>query len=146
MVRRWLIRGLTLTLLTLCVGAWVGSYCRDAYVEHSGKWNCVVAIYRGRLAIAQYPTGMLLGSGWFCGIKKLEDDWTYGDSVAVFHALGFSYRRDIIVGTSVTVPFWATSSLSGGVLWLVWRKTRPKYNGKGFPVEVAKKAEGPSVP
>ncbi len=25
MIRRWLMRGLALTLLTLCVGAWVGS-------------------------------------------------------------------------------------------------------------------------
>jgi hypothetical protein len=30
---------------------------------------------------------------------------------------------------------------SATLLWLVWRKTRPKYNGKGFPIEPTSKAE-----
>ena len=37
------------------------------------------------------------------------------------------------------VPLYFPTLLSALLLWLVWRKTRPKYNGKGFPVEVGDK-------
>jgi hypothetical protein len=36
-----------------------------------------------------------------------------------------------------TLPWWLIFSLAGAVAAFVWRKTRSKYTGKGFPVEPA---------
>jgi hypothetical protein len=37
------------------------------------------------------------------------------------------------------IPLWLPTILSAGFLGLVWRKTRPKFSGKGFPVQVGAK-------
>jgi hypothetical protein len=65
------------------------------------------------------------------------------DQSNVFHFLGFAYEpygppfRSLSF-VWVRIPLWFPTLVSGGLLWLVWRKTRPRYKpGTGFPVEPA---------
>jgi len=36
------------------------------------------------------------------------------------------------------IPLWFPTTLSAGLLWLVWRKTRQAAKGRAFPVEPSK--------
>jgi hypothetical protein len=62
-----------------------------------------------------------------------------------YHLLGFAW--DAHAGPDrwhyIMIPLWFPPLLSALLLWLVWRKTRPKSSGKGFPVEVGEKTTKP---
>ncbi len=145
MHRRWIIRSLALALLTLCVTAWMGSYWLDVEAE----WYIDLDVFRAHLE---------------CGRMVIEHDTRAEDYVMPrctahigvhgkpfrFHYgymrwqfLGFGYDPSRIRFSkgddnwSAAAPLWFPTLLSALLLWLIWRKTRPKYNGKGFPVEPA---------
>ncbi len=130
MLRRWLIRSLVLTLLTLCVVAWVGSYWRSALVVHTGvKEKYSASLGGGLLWLEQHDTPPISNQGWYLGSLPRRVPWDW--KLNLFeNARGPDY-------VGIFVPLWFPTILSAGCLWLVWRKTRPKYSGKGFPVEVA---------
>jgi hypothetical protein len=67
--------------------------------------------------------------------KELKKSYT----ATAYRLGGFGWDEPVgFLGTSVYVfvPLWFPAMLSVGLLWVVWRKTRGKYDGKGFPVEV----------
>jgi hypothetical protein len=145
MVWRWVIRGLAVALVTLCVAAWAGSFWRDVEIEYQGKlWNRVEFL-QGRLAVVQENEHAPYSSAWHYSFGDAYDPghWTRSDEESAYHIFGFSFGHDNedwprnFIVRWVTVPLWLPSLLSALLLWLVWRKTRAKYNGKGFPVEVA---------
>jgi hypothetical protein len=143
MVWRWIIRGMGIALLTLCVAAWVGSYFECAIAVNQSKtahWQA--NLEGGEFHIWYYrPTRH---SGWyvrFFPYNAIGHHATLRMSYArtPYHVLGFAWRWDPTTEPQlwVMIPLWFPTTLAAGFLWLVWRKTRPKYNGKGFPVEVA---------
>jgi hypothetical protein len=143
MVRRWVIRGVATVLLTLCVGAWVGSYMRSIPIYDDG---------RGYIACLD---GGEFDFGWLDQRPSARNGWVPNpdrNSQEAFIQVVKPSEYHFVIGTvycdatsySLTVPLWFPTLLSSLLLWLVWRKTRPKYGGRGFPVEVAGKGAGSS--
>jgi hypothetical protein len=147
MFRRWLIRGLALTLLTLCVMAWVGSYFWKIGVEHWGAidfWELLVN--RGHLELHVVRHLAPNSHIWWRWIHyDASSYWYEFGSGSNYDFLGFYLGYGPSPGTAgamaVLIPLWFPIFLSALLLWLVWRKTRPKYNGKGFPIESTAKAK-----
>jgi hypothetical protein len=140
MIWRQLIRGLAVALLAVCVAAWVGSYWRRMSVRHQGQAHVSLEVNWGRIRfyagdpqLAHETPGWRLGTG--AGTRSTYDVW---DTVAKFQILGFAFNEDF-GWRCMTIPLWFPTLFSALGLWLVWRKTRPGYNGRGFPVEVGGK-------
>lgn len=150
MMRRWLIRGLALTLLTLCALAWVGSYFQRAYIQYAGQ-NCYyLDVESGTIRFSLSDDGFGAGrwdwnylSPWKY-LSPYRQQFQGAYQRAKYHFAGFAFSRYHITplflsGWFMDVPLYFPTLLSTLLLWLVWRKTRPKYNGRGFPVEAAGK-------
>ncbi len=130
MIWRWIIRGLGIALLTLCMTAWVGSYWRDGYVGYRGtKSNQDIMLMGGRICFGREKSAPMAVTGWYCGSNRRPERWMDWDN-------RFEYQKEARY-SAIYVPLWFPTLLSAGCLWLVWRKTRPKYSGKDFPVEPA---------
>jgi hypothetical protein len=133
MVWRRVIRGLAVALVTVCAVAWVGSYWRAvgiAYVPKAAQYFGV--IWDGRFDLARVATPGAPYRGWvFVSDRPRWHDW---DAGATRHWIGFSVQVNAM-RTEGTIPLWFVTLLSAGLLWLVWRWTRPKHNERGFPVE-----------
>ena len=142
MVRRWLIRSLALTLLTLCVVAWVGSYFESMMVTFGGNTRLWCSSLRGgELDLTYQNQSPIPFSGW-----AVEFDQCDGVDRAVTRAtyeamphqlLGFAWRPHKEYWVDLMIPLWFPTMLAAGLFWLIWRKTRPKYSGRAFPVEPA---------
>jgi len=148
MFRRRLIRSLALTLLTLCVVACVGSYWRRVGVFlHFGDLDNELFIHRGDFVFYQSsPISPL-----FTRIRHWEvyaDDfnfWGYRNMPPTL--LGFcAFLSENYNGFYVIVPLWFPTLLSAFLLWLVWRKTKPKTTRNAFPVEAASTNPGAPTP
>ena len=134
MFRRWLIRGLALTLLTLCVVAWVGSYWLMVCAGHWGEREVLIQVEWGRIGLscsnADRP------SNWgVIHYPAASNVWLLSDTRVRFHWLGFTLRYDFR-GFGGTVPMWFSTLLGFLLFCLVWRKTRAKPAGGAFPVEL----------
>ena len=147
MFQRWLIRGMALTLLTLCVAAWAASCLTTVWVEYdSPRWGWSLSLESGTLRandVRSLDGKMLqLGAhGWFAGWH--EANQLMADPPPFLYRLGgFGYWSRSLAPyghRSVGAPLWFPTLLSALLLWLAWRKTRPMYNGRGFPVVPAPK-------
>jgi hypothetical protein len=147
MIRRWLIRGLLLTLLTLCVTAWVTSYSQGIGIVYSGN-SQVSVLGEGKgeavLDLEFMTPSVGAGPGWEVGHSADPDT---GFANAQYHFLGFGFAKSVAIaagGTQVSrwtvwIPLWFPTLLTALLLWFVWRKTRAKP--RGFPVEVVKSGE-----
>ena len=142
MIRRWLIRGLALTLLALCIVAWAGSYGRGAYIRHeSDGWQEWAELETGGMGFEWCRVSGPVQFHWLWGTMSIEPDfwmvWGEDDICGWtgFHLMNRENQK------SVVIPLWFPTLLSAALGLFVWRKTRPKYNGKGFPVEPTPKAE-----
>ena len=51
MLRRWLIRGLALMILTVCLVAWGVSHWREIYVSRNSKTTLALGLNSGRVII-----------------------------------------------------------------------------------------------
>jgi len=158
MKKRWLIRGLALALLTLCVVVWVRSYFAFGVIERiQTERNSYLEIEWGYLNI--FTTEVYFEpfepymTGWFFHTaattrQEFEDDqrrYRFPYSPGTVHDLaGFSWRRggEMGGGTSyhVWIPLWFPTLVSSLLLSFVWRKTRENTVGKAFPVEAGAKA------
>ena len=150
MNRRWIIRGLALMLLAVCVVVWMGSYrwAALAIYEPVADRELILAVECGsvcswewvRLSNSGYGPMMKTGWRWQFGRTNpanFKDFYSDTD----YHFAGFAC--DPVKGRNWTViiPLWFPTLLSTLLLWLAWRKIRPKP--QGFPVEVvAAKTEG----
>ena len=151
MWRRWIIRGVFLSLLVLCVGGWGWSYWFLDGIERRGSPNAGIRTLNGYL-VADYITPGR-GSGWFCwqrSVRDLGDPYyalwgEFGFKTTSF--LGFAvgevdtyWGKPLPPSSSarryVQIPLYFPALLSAlGVLY-VWRKTRVTADFKtAFPVE-----------
>jgi len=141
MLRRWLIRSLFLLALAFVVGAWVTSYFGGivAITSFGGRFWAVGAVqglgitaegssssvvsgfHFGGTADGLVPT--ILGFGWGEESDPFSTDPPYLESV---------------------FPLWLLTVVLAGLNWFVWRKTRAKYNGRGFPVERSEPSQSPT--
>jgi hypothetical protein len=147
MFRRWLIRSLALTLLTLCVVVWVGSYrwyfvWKRDYIRGGGYCGRdSIEINFGQLEISRILEGMApLGTKWGIYQHGPYGPMAFDYSHSTYHFAGFAFTPTDGLQI-IMVPFYFPTLLSAALLWLVWRKTKPNYNGKGFPVEPTAKAK-----
>jgi hypothetical protein len=142
MLRRWLIFGLALMLLMLCLAAWGGSYWRLIGVSHTGKTFLAFALNSGRVLI-NWGSGLRNALGWdFVNADAFS--WDAMDKFSKFSWLGFSSGNNT-GWPYFTIPLWFPSLLSLFFLWFTWRKTRRKSTGKAFPIEASIEAKSPSA-
>jgi hypothetical protein len=142
MIRRWFIRGLALSLLTLCVVAWVLSHFQGVGVARFGcRHPQRLELECGTISYYLDTSSNLLPNGadwvwlhWRADPQRM--DYLY--RIADIRCLGFAYRPTPAWAQSwvVFIPFWCPTVIFSLLVWLGWRKTRPKYSGKAFPVEV----------
>ena len=113
-----------------------GSYWREGGVRirsSSGEYSLIIRW--GRVVAFRWVS--YVNPGWDVHYVEAAD-WTDWDGGAKYHWGGFVYDRNP-AGVVATVPLWLVTALAAGLAFGVWRKTRGKYNGKGFPVEIAGK-------
>jgi hypothetical protein len=152
MIWRCLIRTLCLALLALCLAAWVGSswcypkvvYAGKVWPEKQNSYN-EVSLLAGRIHfLRRGDTRTGMPPEWhafFDGFRPSDRPvWKNWDSFSNFHFLGFSYFHDVTVYV-VTIPLYFPPLLTTLLLFLLWRKTRRKYNARGFPVEAIRTRE-----
>jgi hypothetical protein len=138
MTRRRILRALFILPVLLCLALWFASAMRSFYIHYSANHHmttlflCQGVIGTEHFRDIQVPPSY---SGW-----QFESDppgtirfFPRDDSAYNYH-LGFAWDRKV-AGIGGTVPAWFPTLLSAAVLCLVWRKTRPKIIGQGFPVE-----------
>ena len=142
MLRRWLIFGLALMLLTLCLVAWGVSYWRGIYAQHNDKTLLFFTLNSGRVVIGrESPLGT--ARVWYFFNREVVS-WDAPDKDSKFCWLGFSYTVGFDF-SYFTIPFWFLSLLSLLFLWFAWRKARLKPLGKAFPIEPSVEAKSPSA-
>jgi len=142
MIRRWIIRALFLLTLAFVVAAWVTSYFGGivAITSFGGRFWAVGAVqglgftaegssssvvsgfhFGGGTADELVPT--ILGFGWGEESDPFSTDPPYLERV---------------------FPLWLLTAVLTLLSWFVWRKTRARYNGRGFPVERIEPSESPA--
>ena len=143
--RRWLLRGLALALLALCVVPWVWFSWAAAHVRYDTGRSLAydVDVGEGRLWLDRFnwslgPAGW---DSWFFphmprSIQSSEG-WLVWDRHALFHFAGFSLGNGFNDRTWISIPLWFFSALAAGFAWLVWRRTKPGiFSARGaFPLE-----------
>jgi hypothetical protein len=145
MIRGWILRGLAVTLLAVCVAAWVGSYWRTVEFYHAnpaGDYVQTLCVSVGRVDVNQRVLEGPVAPEWRYWSEANNPKAGFWLAVyardryekARWRWWGFSLEP--AVTGWVMVPLWFLAVCSAGVVIWVWRKTRAKYNGKGFPVEV----------
>lgn len=152
MIRRWLIRSPFIALAVICVVVWVTSYWRAGDVGRYGLSAYRAGYNHGRVfldRLSLHNDGkFFMDYGYYSPpsssrvhltVLDSEGDWQGVDRRARYAAFGFSVVHDAVKDVYdfwiVTIPLWFLSLLATLLLMLVWRKTRPKYTGTGFPVE-----------
>ena len=137
MVKRWLIRTLFLLPLACVVGVWVTSYFGALMMLRShGIYLACTSVHGGVWLIEDHlpdldvPLHVEFKQGW-----KVEDVYSLPSSKLGFYFGPDSFHEDSL---EIAFPLWLPTLLLAGLNWFVWRKTRAKYNERGFPVEPAK--------
>jgi hypothetical protein len=136
MVRRWVIRVLTILLLALCLGAGVASYWRFITIAYASESISTLGVGWGRLSFihaASRPAKM--GPGWSLDHASVySGSWARWDERADGKFVGFSYHR-FSDGFDGTVPLWFPTLVLALLTWFIWRKTRAKVSGNPVPVK-----------
>ena len=139
-MKRWIIRSFFIGLLLLCMGGWVVTakyQCFIAYRHGGHAIDC--NLYLGVICVV-FVSSATGPTGWDHFVICLpharfwppELFWDHH----MFWGFGFDHRASAF--TRFAVPYWFTILVSAALLWLVWRKTRPKPKGRAFPVEPSK--------
>ena len=140
MVMRWLMRGVCMALLAGVVGVWVGSYAGglEMYKFSAGRY---------------WRVGTVQGLGYMAGCDvlglptaPLRFDFMRGETAADDAlpptTLGFYGKGWPWVSVSYIIfPLWLPALLLVVLNGFVWRWTRRRKLGRGFPIEPAKKAD-----
>jgi len=142
MARRWIIRGVCLSWLLLCAGAWVASY-QQAFVLSFNRPD-------GPFTFDSYNVGVDNGRAMISNSGGNEDGWNWNQFDyhgqfqeyylrTWYHYGGFAYCPNFFnvtpgKGWIVMCPLWFPTAVSGLLLCLVWRKTRYRVVMGGFPV------------
>ena len=138
MFRRWLLRALTLTLLMLCVAAWVRSHTSYACVQYFGKSQALfLGGDSGWLWFGTYQRAPTIPIQWDLSFLPASQDRSLQQyQSTAWHWAGFALGGDIkITNFTVWIPLWFPTLLSALLLVFVWRMTRPQSHGQGFPID-----------
>jgi hypothetical protein len=146
MIRRWLIRVPCLLALALVVGVWITSYFGELVLyafsgnrqwevdaidglEGMGEYHCVPASDTPpRFAFMTWLTAKdMVGGPTILGFRV---GWIMGNPDSL----------------QIIFPLWLPTVLLAGLNWFVWRKTRSKGAGRGFPVEPATAMDATEAP
>jgi hypothetical protein len=142
MIRRWLIRAPCLLPLLLVVGLWITSYFGGLQIG-GGFWHRQFLFMSvegmGGLEVQKQSSSSI----YFCFLPGLTaQNWFWREVTPQFWGGRFWTFYDGF-GCTFLFRFSLPTLLLAALNWLVWRKTRPAYNGRGFPVEVAAKGKVP---
>jgi hypothetical protein len=145
MLRRQLIRSCLISLLSLCIAAWVASYFWQVEGESVGKTRVwALEAVGGGLELS---TGENHRSGYS---PPLSVGWQPASAEYVsvryesceLHWGGFGWNHWAFRGVfRVLIPLWLPTTLAALLLWFAWRKTKPKAAGRAFPIEPTVKAK-----
>jgi hypothetical protein len=136
MVRRWIIRVPFLLALAAVVGVWVGSYFGglSIRVDYLGRMWVADAV-QGQACFLSVPYEGLKPNVYLRFQRpKTASDWNIAVSFPGFRYsdyLGITRSHDLVF------PVWFPTLLLAALGGFVWRKTRYKGPGRGFPVEPA---------
>jgi hypothetical protein len=142
MIRRWFIRLPCLVALTLVVGVWITSYFGGIVVSRKLPDSyCGIVAGQGLVTFGKEPHAH---SGFEPPNFRFDPHEFVRFGAFGSPTLGFRYTGMPNIPDSLVIvfPLWLPTVVLAMLCWYVWRKTRGKYNGRGFPVEAAKKAEG----
>ena len=136
MIRRWLIRVPCLLALALVVAAWMTSYMGSlTFQKHVGGYDCEVGVVQGLtymreiyVPLPSTPLQLRFASEDKGG-RLLE-----GLTAPGFYGGRWPGEPDSFL---IVFPLWFPMLLLAGLYWFLWRKTRDKGPGQGFPVEPA---------
>jgi hypothetical protein len=136
MLRRWLIRCTFVALCAVCLALWLTSFWLGAEIWLGGttRWSRFI-LAGGRLVFDSISNESKSFHPWrFDHFNAEGERWEDHDKVCNFRFLGFTYYHGAN-GYDVSIPLWAPTILTGLLLGLAWRKTKPRSQGAGFPVE-----------
>ena len=139
MRRRWIIRIGSIFLLLLCLSAWAWSLAyseRLAYVSDHSQ-DCIIDIEAGKIFLGR-NWGWVETRGW--NYQHLQAEWDDELESAGRRWLGFQVFTSPPpvyggMGSFVKIPFWFPTAICTGLLWFVWRITRPQFKGRAFPID-----------
>jgi hypothetical protein len=135
MHRRWLIRLPFLLALAFFAAVWVISHFgRFSLYKYSGGhiWELgaveglVFSGESGLYPLLDSPPRIQFVRGWKAR-QLFPDPPTLGFYCGRWPRFSDSF--------GIAFPLWLPTLLSALLLWLVWRKTRPKLAGNAFPIE-----------
>jgi hypothetical protein len=133
MIRRWLIRSLSIALLLLFADGWVVSTFTGFEIAQHATWLVIAA--KGNVCFVATTADVHFD---FSACKTNGTRLTYYETLGGHEWAGFRLGHTVDFHTAIGwlgFPFWFPTLLSALLLCLIWRKTRPKCTGKGFPVE-----------
>jgi hypothetical protein len=134
MVRRWLIRVPCLLGLAFVVAVWAGSYFGGLHfrVDYGGRMWVVNAV-QGQTCILTVPYEGLKPNVYLRFQRHTTaSEWNMGVN---FPGFRYSDYLGITKSHNLVFPIWFPTLLLVALDWFVWRKTRYKGAGRGFPVE-----------
>ncbi len=138
MLRRWIIRSFFIVPILLCLGAWGWSrshWMRIGYCHHER----FVSYYSARgIVDVRWGTSHGQPDEWWCHTWPADHPrfWPAyrGTTFPGFHY--FYERTETHTSTLLEFPWWFLIIVFSAILYVVWRKTRPRGTGRAFPVEL----------
>ncbi len=153
MLKRWLLRGLFLLPVVLCLAGWGWSGWYEGWVGYTRSHRTIgFGTAEGTVSLG---AGRRIGynDGYAAAVDRSEAVrfWPTPDPDDICF-LGFRWWHDSYsdfsggAGTaySLTIPYWFPLLASALLFLLVWRKTRRRLSpATGFPVEVRRARDTP---
>ena len=152
MLGRWIWRGMKVSVVAVCVTAWVGSYWYLVMAWHTpdGRNGVCASVEYGTVVVSSpiqrgsaFNVRLWQGRGRLVDAHAWPISWpTYSKWywMCEWHGAGFAVGWGIPdKGWMVMVPLWFITGVAGLVLVWVWRRTRSVRVGRAVPVEVAKR-------
>jgi hypothetical protein len=144
MFRRWLIRVVFLTLLTLCLTVWAASYVRGMSLFWEGRSFSTLAIGNGRIGVLHSLARSTSRPRFYTVTStNVAEFWGEVDP-STPPRWGFCCFRtpDLLY---LCAPLWALALPAALLTGLAWRLTRRRPAAKAFPVQLTAEVP-PSAP
>jgi len=141
MIWRRVMRAVSVGVLLLCAGVWVGSYWRAGWVEYMGRdyvygmreeAGAIVGYRAFRLTMSFHRPG--LTTGHFASGVEPSSDILPLYTATPWHWGGFAMGSHPAVG-AWWVPLWFPTAMAAFGVWWAWRKPKTRV-GRVFPVVV----------
>ena len=148
MLRRWIIRSFFMVPILLCLGTWGWSRSHGMWIEYCHHDRYVASVSQWGTVEVQWGTSYGLAEGWACQIspEAIAHFWPVHSYTGSF--LGFAYLREGTMPHTLHLlqaPYWFLIIVFSAILYVVWRKTRPRGTGRAFPVTLTAPRSDPSV-